>query len=169
MMIMKKIVKNRAYSYYNTSGGYKKSVLSYANVGATSLFTTAEDLSLWALNFENIKVGDSDMIHKMNTLAVLNNGKTFGGALGQFVGTYKGLNEIQHGGADAGYRSYLTRFPDEKFSVIVLSNAAEFNSGGMAHQIVDIYLKDRIKTEPKAEVKRRRIQMSLLFQWMKRY
>ncbi len=143
-----KIVKNRAYSYYSAEGGYKKSVLSYANAGATSLFTTAEDLSLWALNFGDIKVGDSDIINKMNTLAVLNNGKTFGGALGQFVGQYKGLNEIQHGGADAGYRSYLTRFPDEKFSVIVLSNAAEFNSGGMAHQIVDIYLKDKIKTPP---------------------
>ena len=45
-----KIVKNRAYSYHEANG-YKKSVLSYANVGATSLFTTAEDLSLWALNF----------------------------------------------------------------------------------------------------------------------
>ena len=148
-----KIVKNRAYSYHENNG-YKKSVLSYANVGATSLFTTAEDLSLWALNFGNPVVGDTSLIRKLNTLAVLNNGKTFGGALGQFVGQYKGLNEIQHGGADAGYRSFLTRFPDEKFSVVVLSNAAEFNSGDMAHKVVDVYLKDKIKTEPVVEVKK---------------
>jgi CubicO group peptidase (beta-lactamase class C family) len=148
-----KIVKNRAYSYYTDSIGYKKSVLNYANVGATSLFTTAEDLSLWALNFSSIKIGDTVIIDKMNTLAILNNGKTFGGALGQFVGKYKGLNEIQHGGADAGYRSYLTRFPDQNFAVIVLSNASEFNSGRMAHKIVDIYLEDKIKDEPKDEVK----------------
>ena len=44
-----KIVKNRAYSYYSGDEGYKKSVLSYANVGATSLFTTVEDLSLWVM------------------------------------------------------------------------------------------------------------------------
>lgn len=148
-----KIVKNRAYSYYENNG-YKKSVLSYANVGATSLFTTAEDLSLWALNFGNPAVGDTSLIRKLNTLAVLNNGKNFGGALGQFVGKYKGLNEIQHGGADAGYRSFLTRFPDEKLSVVVLSNAAEFNSGDMAHKVVDIYLKDKIKTEPVAAAKK---------------
>lgn len=146
-----KIVKNRAYSYYPDSSGYKKSVLNYANVGATSLFTTVEDLSLWAMNFTDIKVGDSTSINKMNTLAVLNNGETFGGALGQFVGDYKGLNEIQHGGADAGYRSYLTRFPSENFAVIVFSNSAEFNPGGIAHQIVDIYLKDKLKPEDKAE------------------
>jgi len=149
-----KIVKNRAYSYYTDSTGFKKSVLNYANVGATSLFTTVEDLSLWSMNFSNMKVGDSTIINKMNKLAILNNGKTFGGALGQFVGKYKGLNEIQHGGADAGYRSYLTRFPDENFSVIVFSNSAEFNSGRMAHKVVDIYLKDRIKIgAKKAEAK----------------
>lgn len=146
-----KIVKNRAYSYYTDSTGIKKSVLNYANVGATSLFTTVEDLSLWAMNFTNLKVGDSTMINKMNKPATLNNGETFGGALGQFVGEYKGLKEIQHGGADAGYRSYLTRFPDENFSVAVFSNSAEFNAGRIAHEVVDIYLKDKIKTEAKEE------------------
>lgn len=142
-----KIVKNRAYSYKPDADGYKKSVLNYANVGATSLFTTVEDLSRWAMNFTELKVGDSTIINKMNTPAVLNNGETFGGALGQFTGDYKGLKEIQHGGADAGYRTYLTRFPDENFAVIVFSNAAEFNPEKMAHEVVDIYLKDKFKTE----------------------
>lgn len=146
-----KIVKNRAYSYYYAPGGYKKSVLNYANVGATSLFTTVEDLSLWSMNFSNHTIGDSTIFNQMNTPAVLNNGKTFGGALGQFVGDYKGLKEIQHGGADAGYRSYLTRFPSENFAVIVFSNSAQFNSGSMAHKVVDIYLKDKLKVEPKKE------------------
>lgn len=144
-----KIVKNRAYSYNSDSGGYKKSVLNYANVGATSLFTTVEDLSLWTMNFSNPTIGDSTLVNKMNTLAILNNGKTFGGALGQFVGEYRGYNEIQHGGADAGYRSYLTRFPDENFAVVVFSNSAEFNASRMAHKVVDIYLKDEM--EPKNE------------------
>lgn len=144
-----KIVKNRAYSYYSDGAGFKKSVLNYANVGATSLFTTVEDLSLWALNFSNIMVGDSSIINKMNKPALLNDGKTFGGALGQFVGKYKGLNEIQHGGADAGYRSFLTRFPDENLAVIVFSNSAEFNPNRLAHKVADIYLKDKIEIESK--------------------
>lgn len=140
-----KIVKNRTYSYYSDSTGYKKSVLSYANVGATSLFTTVEDLSLWAMNFSSFKVGSPEIVNQLNTLAVLNNGETFGGALGQFVGDYKGLNEIRHGGADAGYRTFLTRFPDQSFAVIVFSNDAAFNSGNMAHKVVDIYLEDQLQ------------------------
>jgi len=149
-----KIVKNRTYSYYLDWTGYKKSVLNYANVGATSLFSTVEDLSLWALNFSEIKIGNAEIVRTMNTPAVLNSGEEFEGALGQFVGKYKGLNEISHGGGDAGFRSYLTRFPDQEFSVMVLSNSANINAGGIAHQIVDIYLKEHIEAELKeAELK----------------
>ena len=144
-----RIVKNRAYSYYQDDGTYKKSVLSYANVGATSLFTTVEDLSLWAMNFETPKVGDKAIFDKMNEQAVLNNGERIDGALGQFVTPYKGLNQIQHGGADAGYRTYLGRFPDQRFAVIVFSNEASFSSGQMALKVVDIYLKDEFKEDKK--------------------
>ena len=137
-----KIVKNRAYSYHADSTGMKKSILSYSNVGATSLFTTAEDLSQWAINFENPVVG-KDVIKKMNTRFVLNNGDTISYAMGQSIDKYKGLNVRAHDGADAGYRSSLYRFPDQKFSVNVLSNLASFNPSGMAVKIADIYLKDK--------------------------
>jgi CubicO group peptidase (beta-lactamase class C family) len=146
-----KIVSNRAYSFYTDSTGYKKSGLNFANVGATSLFTTVEDLSLWAINFSSPKVGDSKIFNKMDSLAVLNNGETFGGALGQFVGQYKGLKQIQHGGADAGYRSFFARFPDQDFAVAVLSNDAAFDAGGIAYKMVDIYLNDQLKEEIKKE------------------
>jgi CubicO group peptidase (beta-lactamase class C family) len=150
-----KIVKNRAYSYHVDSTGFKKSILSYSTVGATSLFTTVEDLSLWAMNFENPVVG-KDVIGKMNIKGILNKGDTIGYAMGQGVGVYKGLKFIAHDGADAGYRTSLWRFPDQKFSVNVLSNFASFNPSGMAMRIVDIYLKDKEVTEPskkEAEVK----------------
>lgn len=139
-----KIVKNRAYSYYSDKNEYKKKVLSYANVGATSLFTTVEDLSLWALNFSTPKVGDIDIINQMNTLAILNNGQTFGGAYGQFVNKYKGLNQIQHSGADAGYRSYFGRFPDQGFSIIVLSNYAQSRAGSLALKVADLFLQEEM-------------------------
>ena len=138
-----KIVKNRAYSFYPDSTGYKKSILSYSNAGATSLFTTAEDLCLWSRNFENPVVGGEDIINRMNLRGILNKGDTITYAMGQDIGTYKGLKIISHGGADAGYRSFLVRFPDQRFSVNVLSNLASFDPGGMSFKIADIYLKDK--------------------------
>ncbi len=143
-----KIVKNRAYSYYqDTDENYKKSVLSYANVGATSLFTTAEDLAKWAMNFDNPVVGDFDLIKQMEQKGILNNNDTIDYAFGQGVGRYKGLKFIDHSGGDAGYRTYLGRFPDQKFSVMVMSNLASFNPGSLALKVADIYLEDLLVEE----------------------
>jgi CubicO group peptidase (beta-lactamase class C family) len=139
-----KIVKNRAYSYAPTDDGYQKSVLNYAIVGATSLFTTVEDLSLWAMHFEDIKVGSQALIDKMNTLAVLNNGETFGGAYGQFISDHNGLEYIQHGGADAGYRAFFARFPEQGFAVSVFNNVAIADPRSLALGVADIFLKDKM-------------------------
>lgn len=59
---------------------------------------------------------------------------------------------MSHGGADAGYRTMLLRFPDEKMSISVFSNLSSFNPGGLAYQIADLYLKDKLVEEPKKEI-----------------
>jgi len=147
-----KLVKNRAYSYYRDGEGViKKAVLSYANVGATSLFTTVEDLALWADNFEAIKVGNEKVMAIMDQRYVLNSGDTTGYGFGQGIGKYKGLVNKTHGGGDAGYRTFINRFPEQKFSVIVFSNLASFNPGDMAFRIADIYLADLLKEVPQNE------------------
>jgi len=143
-----KIVKNRAYSYYRKSDkSYKRSVLNYVNVGATGLYTTVEDLALWSMNFSTHKVGNKNIVDKMNALAVLNNGETFGGAYGQFIKKHKGLNLIEHDGADAGYRSYLGRFPEQDLAVIVFSNLGQANPTYQALKVADLFLKDDIVEE----------------------
>ncbi|MEO1261431.1 MAG: serine hydrolase [Bacteroidota bacterium] len=163
-----KIVPNRAYSYGQGQGKYVKRVLSYANAGATSLFTTVEDLSKWATNFEDITVGNEKIMGQMHQRGILNNGDTIRYALGQVIGNYKGLKRVQHGGADAGYRTYLARFPEQQFSVIVFSNFGTFNPNGIASQIVDIYLEDEIevaeplpeKKEPVADEQKKKVSVS---------
>ncbi len=136
-----RIVKNRAYSYQPAvEGGYKKSVLNYANAGATSLFTTVEDLSLWAINFETMKVGNSKVMEMMNQRFVLNRGDTIHYALGQVITKYKGLKAISHGGGDAGYRTFLLRFPDQHVSISAFSNLASFGTGELSYALADIVL-----------------------------
>lgn len=146
-----KIVRNRAYSYYSDSSGYKKNVLSSENVGSSSLLTTVEDLSLWAINFENPRVGSKNLIQKMNERGILNYGDTLSYALGQDVNHFQGLTIIHHAGAVAGYRSLLVRFPEQHFSVILLSNNASFDSQGTAIKIAEVYLKDKFIAETPEE------------------
>jgi CubicO group peptidase (beta-lactamase class C family) len=141
------IVKNRAYSYEpKRGGGYENSPLEFANVGATSLFTTVEDLALWDQNFYDGRIGGSAVLADMLTKGKLNDGKELDYASALVIGDYKGLRMVEHGGADAGYRADLLRFPDQHFSVIVLANLATFSPDTLARRVADIYLADELKS-----------------------
>lgn len=139
-----KVVVNRAYSYSKNNNGYRKKMLNYSTVGATSLFTTAEDLVLWAQNFETNTLGNQAIMKQMNKTSSLNNGKPTNYAFGQGISTYKGLPLVYHPGADAGYKAYLGRFPNNGLTVIILSNLDSFNPEKVAMQIADIYLEEFI-------------------------
>ncbi|MGA2531438.1 MAG: serine hydrolase domain-containing protein [Candidatus Aminicenantales bacterium] len=142
----KEIVRNRAYSYEGDAvKGFKQSVLNYANVGATSLFTTVEDMASWLRNFDEKRVGGAAVLDKMLTKGVLNNGTEIPYARGIEVAEYKGLKTIGHSGGDAGFRSHVLYFPGEKFGVAVFSNLASFDPGAMSRQIADIYLASQLK------------------------
>lgn len=138
-----RIVKGRAYSYYPTpEGGFNKAVLSYANAGATSLFTTAEDQTLWLANLGTGRVGGSAAIDQMMERGVLNSGDTLSYAFGLVIGNYKGLKVVGHGGGDAGYRSDVVFFPDANAGIAVLSNLASLIPQMKTFGLADIFLED---------------------------
>src|SRR3546814_3952224 len=60
----------------------------------------------------------------------------------------KGFDTWSHGGRDAGYRSFLLRIPQERFSVSVLSNAADFDTAKIAFAVADIYLSAKPAYKP---------------------
>jgi len=154
------IVKNRAYSYAPVEeGGFKKSVLSYANAGATSLFTTVEDMAKWAHNFENPRIGGRAVIEQMHEVGVLNNGEKLDYAFGLVIQDHKGLKTVSHSGGDAGFRSHIVMFPDQKLSISVLSNLGSFNPGRMALKVADIYLADLIEADDEKDQERKQISI----------
>jgi CubicO group peptidase (beta-lactamase class C family) len=145
----RELVPNRTYSY-SPKGlrDYQHSVLSYSIVGATSLFTTVEDEAKWVMNYEHGKVGGKELIEKMYSLGVLNNGKKLSYAFALAIDDYKGWKRIGHGGSDAGYRTYACRFPEQQLGIIVFSNFSNGNPNGAAMQIADLLLPQKeIKIE----------------------
>jgi CubicO group peptidase (beta-lactamase class C family) len=151
----RRIVPNRAYSYEPAGGGFQASPLNYANVGATSLFTTAPDLAKWLDNFREPKVGGAKAVARLQEQAVLANGDTIPYALGLAIGKYRGLRAISHGGSDAGYRSYVAWFPEQRLGIAVLSNLASFNAGNIANQIATVYLEGQMAEAPKVQATER--------------
>jgi hypothetical protein len=73
------------------------------------------------------------------------------------VNEWRGLREICHGGDITGFNSYIARYPDEQFTVIVLSNIEMRppgpvpDAGYLAHKIAEIYLSNKLSS-PKEHV-----------------
>lgn len=137
------VVPGRAYSYRGSAErGWQNAVLSYANAGATSLFTTAGDLARWLRNFETAEVGGMGVIEQMLERGVLTSGDTIPYAFAVVRGEHRGRTTWSHGGADAGFRSMVLHVPEERLGVVVLSNHASFNSDRLAAEVADAFLGD---------------------------
>jgi len=141
------IVKHNALGYGREEKDkpFRLSVTNFDTVGATSLHTTVEDLQLWDENFYDPRLGGPAFLQQMLERGKLNSGEQLDYAFGLVVGKYKGLPTVDHAGGDAGYRSDMTRFPEQHFSAAVLCNAADTNPPALVRQVADILLAKDLK------------------------
>lgn len=134
------IIKGEALGYVPTKDGmFRLSVTNFDTVGATSLYTTVEDLAKWDENFYSPKIGGSDFTLLMTRTEKLTSGKDNDYALGLVTGNYRGLPTVGHSGSDAGYRSNIIRFPQQHFSVVSLCNTPA-NPAVLNRAVADLYL-----------------------------
>jgi CubicO group peptidase (beta-lactamase class C family) len=140
-----RIVEDRAIAYSRTNDGSYRMNMPFENVhGNGGLLTTVADLLRFTHNLESGELGGPEFLQQMHTQGVLNSGRTIAYASGLFVGEYKGVREVQHSGGTAGYRGFLTRFPDHGVAVAVMCNAGNASAGGLAHQVADLYLQEAL-------------------------
>jgi len=143
------VVPHRTSAYEpRQGGGWSVSIPVFDTYGATSLFTTAEDLLRWEQNFSAPIVGSPALLARMQQEGSLNDGSKTGYALGIAVGMHRGVREIGHGGADAGYRADVERYPDQQLAVTALCNASNSNPGALVRQVADLYLGAALAPEP---------------------
>jgi CubicO group peptidase (beta-lactamase class C family) len=139
------IVPNRTSAYVQRGSGYAISIPVFDNHGATSLFTTVEDMAKWNRNFDNPVVGGRGLLDELYHQGVLNDGEVLTYAGGVVKGTYNSLQTVGHGGADAGYRADFLRFPETGYAFITLCNFGSINPGELNRQVAAVYLGDRMK------------------------
>lgn len=147
------IIPNRATGYSPGPKGFKIDMSNWDETGDGNVYTSVEDLFLWDQAFYSNKLGKS-LMDNLHAVGALNNGRKLDYAFGLLIDEYKGLKTISHGGAWAGFRAGIVRFPEQKFSVICLANLSAINPSRLCLKIADIYLADQFKEAPKEEKKK---------------
>lgn len=147
----KMIVAGRATAYTEKDGGgWEIEMSNWDQTGDGAVNTSVEDLLRWDENFYQPKVGDAALLREFLEPGKLDTGAPIesGYAHGLFVDTYRGLRRVHHGGAWAGYRAGLTRFPDQHFTVACLCNYAAANPDEFANAVADVVLADKLAAPP---------------------
>ena len=142
------IVPHRAEGYQpSANGGFQIVRTSYALVGDGGLLTTIDDMARWDANaFANrLGTGGQRLIELVRTPGRLNDGTRLEYGFGLFVGTYRGLPTIEHGGSFIGFRADLLQFPSERLSFAVLCNDYTATPDRLAQRLADLYLADRME------------------------
>lgn len=136
-----RLIPNRALGYHkNLDDQIENMIMRFDLVGSGGLYTTVEDLYLWDQNFYHSKIGSPQFIDHLLTSGTLNNGQDTRYAFAILRDRLLGRTVIGHSGSLGGYRSQFLQFPDEKLSIIILSNLSNFKPGERAHDIAKILL-----------------------------
>lgn len=141
-----RIVPGRAIGYSMSVGRFRQD-MPFENVhGNGGLLTTVGDLLKWQAALTSGSLKGAAVADEQQTVAKLPDGRDLHYGLGVFRGVYKGVSEVYHSGATAGYRAFLTEYPSEKLTIAVLCNAGNAAPATFVRQVTDLYLADKVNT-----------------------
>jgi CubicO group peptidase (beta-lactamase class C family) len=134
---------NLARSYTNASMPAESPDVVNCNTiyGDGSVFSTAHDMALWNLYLEkNTVVGTTASMYEAYQPGKTTSGPTFPYGFGWGLSARSGMKQYGHAGAWAGYRTFNARLPEEKFAVVVLTNAPQADLDAVINKAIAIYL-----------------------------
>ncbi|WP_409179033.1 serine hydrolase domain-containing protein [Brevibacillus fortis] len=133
----------------NEQGAYEIYESPWEHMGDGAVHSNVEDLVKWGQNFTSGTVGGKDLVKRIaevgpktspdGQMIIDDEDYAFGVSLGKdFDCQY-----LEHSGSWAGYSSHFMRFPEERMTIVVLSNDADFDAEEYAKRIAEIALGKR--------------------------
>ncbi len=139
------LIKNTAISY-NVGEDTKYNPVNDLTLGVTNLYTSAEDLAKWYLNYSNPETEIGKLVKKLDNYVILNDGKIFNSSWGKMTyGRYfdhaeRGIPKMWQFGLVGGYASNMFRFHTKNFTSFVIGNNNRYNgmpAMEMAYEILE--------------------------------
>lgn len=139
---MRPLVRHRAMGYRSMLGQLvNDDPMSMNPPGAAgALVSNVLDLVKWHQALEDGKFLSSGSYEAMYRETKLADGATRPYGYGWGLGELSGHKKISHGGGINGFSTMIARYPNDRLAVIVLSNTAGANPGGVERKIAKVML-----------------------------
>jgi CubicO group peptidase (beta-lactamase class C family) len=147
-----RVTKHRVVGYDVMPDGRTRRWMMNSNVvGTGGLKTTVEDLFKWDQNFYANRLPDGPYLREfLRTGTLLDNRKVLDVNPAE---RYRGLKRMAFTGGLPGFVAGFVRFPEQKFSIICLSNdGIRIQPWTLALRIADLYLADQMQEPRKRQI-----------------
>ena len=144
------IVPNRSAGYRLVKGKLKNQEWVSPTLNTTadgSLYFSILDLAKWDAALYTEKLLKRASLEQMWTVAKLSNGQPNIGhyGFGWSIETKNGHHVVQHQGAWQGFKTEISRYVDDKLTVVVLVNLDDARLLTLVDKVAEMYLGDKVK------------------------
>lgn len=135
-------VNHRAYGYADKNGVFipKDQSLTSAVLGDGGIYSSIDDLFKWDQALYTEKLVKSEKLKKAFTPCELNDGTKTDNGFGWRIDEYKGHYRVHHTGETCGFTNIIQRYPNDQFSIIILTNRNQPIPEDLANKIAEMYL-----------------------------
>jgi hypothetical protein len=129
---------------------------------AGAIVSTVLDLVKWEAALDGDSFLKKESKREIWTPVTLNDGKTHPYGLGWNVTEFRGHRVLSHGGQTAGFAANISRYVDDRVTVIILTNLGDIGLGAViARGIAKIYIPDislrALKEQPGSDAAARKM------------
>jgi CubicO group peptidase (beta-lactamase class C family) len=144
------IIPNRAAGYVLVKGEIKNQEWVSPKLNTTadgSLYFNVLDLAKWDEALYTEKLLKRSSLEQMWTVAKLKTGQPNSGhyGFGWFVQEKNGHPLVEHEGAWQGFETHISRYMDDKLTVVVLTNLGGSKPNIIANRVAEMYLSGEVK------------------------
>jgi CubicO group peptidase (beta-lactamase class C family) len=136
------IVPNRAAGYRIVKGELKNQNWVSPSLNTTAdgaLYLTVYDMAKWDAALYTEKLVKRASLETMWTPVKLNDGKTHPYGFGWTLARVRGHRVVEHGGSWQGFKSQISRYVDDRLTVVVFANVSRANPAKIAHAVAALF------------------------------
>jgi CubicO group peptidase (beta-lactamase class C family) len=141
-------IPDRVYGYQKGDSAYEPYDLDPFNdiLGSGSVYATLQDFAAWDRSLYANDVVSENSLRQATTSGQLNNGESTGYGFGWRIGAFRGHQRFTHTGGWVGFSNVIARYPEEKLTIVILTNGGGTRPSAAMERISEIYLEGRGNT-----------------------
>jgi D-alanyl-D-alanine carboxypeptidase len=149
---MTDLVQDRANGYGWNEGKYLNAAIYFALRPSGAFLSNVLDLAKWDAALYTDRLLKQLSREQMWAEVKLNGGTTYAYGFGWQLDSVGGHKLIHHGGSLPGFRAELSRFVDDKLTVIVLTNSNSAEPDDIALGVAEFYIPNLIPTRTAVKI-----------------